>query len=124
MVSLSISNNRKAIVCDVKYVKDISTSMCEVSVVGLDRLFLIPKWWLDITNKLVICLKGFRFKDKALGSEYLAIPYTMLSYITSSRYVGNTNVINILSKTTTYDIMKILNMDYVANCNTIKENKC
>lgn len=124
MVALSISNNRKAIVCDVKYVKDISTSMCEVSVVGLDRLFLIPKWWLRVSNKLVVCLKGFRFKDKALGSEYLAIPYTMLSYITSSRYVGNTNVINILSKTTTYDIMKILNMDYVANCNTIKENKC
>lgn len=124
MVALSISNNRKAIVCDVKYVKDISTSMCEVSVVGLDRLFLIPKWWLRVSNKLVVCLKGFRFKDKALGSEYLAIPYTMLSYITSSRYVGNTNVIDILSKTTTYDIMKILNMDYVANCNTIKENKC
>lgn len=124
MVALSILNNRKAIVCDVKYVKDISTSMCEVSVVGVDRLFLIPKWWLRVSNKLVICLKGFRFKDKALGSEYLAIPYTMLSYITSSRYVGNTNVINILSKTTTYDIMKILNMDYVANCNTIKENKC
>ena len=121
---MNISNNRKAIVCDVKDVKDISTSMCEVSVVGLERLFLIPKWWLDITNKLVICLKGFRFKDKALGSEYLTIPYNMLSYITSSRYVGNTNVINILSKTTTYDIMKILNMDYVANCNTIKENKC
>lgn len=124
MVALNISNNRKVIVCDVKYVKDISTSMCEVSVVGLDRLFLIPKWWLRVSNKLVVCLKGFRFKDKALGSEYLAIPYTMLSYITSSRYVGNTNVINILSKTTTYDIMKILNMDYVANCNTIKENKC
>jgi len=124
VVALNISNNRKVIVCDVKYVKDISTSMCEVSVVGLDRLFLIPKWWLRVSNKLVVCLKGFRFKDKALGSEYLAIPYTMLSYITSSRYVGNTNVINILSKTTTYDIMKILNMDYVANCNTIKENKC
>ena len=121
---MNISNNRKAIVCGVKDVKDISTSMCEVSVVGLDRLFLIPKWWLRVSNKLVVCLKGFRFKDKALGSEYLAIPYTMLSYITSSRYVGNTNVINILSKTTTYDIMKILNMDYVANCNTIKENKC
>ena len=124
MVALSILNNRKAIVCDVKYVKDISTSMCEVSVVGVDRLFLIPKWWLRVSNKLVVCLKGFRFKDKALVSEYLAISYTMLSYITSSRYVGNTNVINILSKTTTYDIMKILNMDYVANCNTIKENKC
>ena len=124
MVALSISNNRKAIVCDVKYVKDISTSMCEVSVVGVDRLFLIPKWWLRVSNKLVLCLKGFRFKDKAIGSDYLVIPYNMLSYITSSRYVGNTNVINILSKTTTYDIMKILNMDYVANCNTIKENKC
>ena len=124
MVALSISNNRKAIVCDIKNIKDISTSMCEVSVVGIDRLFLIHKWWLRVSNKLVVCLKGFRFKDKALGSEYLAIPYTMLSYITSSRYVGNTNVINILSKTTTYDIMKILNMDYVANCNTIKENKC
>ncbi len=78
---MNISNNRKAIVCDVKDVKDISTSMCEVSVVGLDRLFLIPKWWLRVSNKLVICLKGFRFKDKALGSEYLTIPYNMLSYI-------------------------------------------
>lgn len=124
MVALNISNNRKAIVCDVKDVKDISTSMCEVSVVGLDRLFLIPKWWLRVSNKLVVCLEGFRFKDKALGSEYFAIPYNILSYITSSRYVGNTNVINILSKTTTYDIMKVLNMDYVVNCNTIEENKC
>lgn len=124
MVALSISNSRKAIVCDIKNVKDISTSMCEVSVVGLDRLFLIPKWWLDITNKLVICLKGFKFKDKDLGSDYLAIPYNVLSYITSSRYVGNTNIINILSKTSTYDIMKILNMDYAINCGNIRRNKC
>lgn len=104
----------KAIVGMIKSVEDITDTMCNIQIRGIDRKFLVPKWW-TVTNKVVVCFKGFQFRNKKLGSDYLIIPISVLQGIKSKKYIVGSDVSSVLSNVDTSFLVKEINMNYIEN---------
>lgn len=56
----------KAIVGMIDSVDDVTDTMCNILIHGINRKFLVPKWW-TVANKVVVCFKGFQFRNKKVG---------------------------------------------------------
>ena len=104
----------KAIVGLIESVDSVTDTMCNISVRGVTRKFLVPKWW-TVTNKVVICFKGFQFRNKKLESDYLIIPISVLQNIKSKKYIVGSDVSSVLSNVDTSFLVKEINMNYIEN---------
>ena len=109
---LSVKKDRdvnKAIVGLIERVDSVTDTMCNISVRGVNRKFLVP------TNKIVICFKGFQFRNKKLESDYLVIPISVLQNIKSKKYIIGSDVSSVLSNVDTSYLVKEINMNYIEN---------
>nr|DAS41576.1 MAG TPA: hypothetical protein [Bacteriophage sp.] len=104
----------KAIVGMIDSVDDITDTMCNILIHGINRKFLVPKWW-TVTNKVVVCFKGFQFRNKKLESDYLVIPISVLQNIKSKKYIVGSDVSSVLSNVDTSYLVKEINMNYIEN---------
>ena len=104
----------KVVVGLIDNVHDITDTMSEVKLHGINRKFLVPKWW-TIPNKIVVCFKGFQFRDKKLGSDYLVLPISILQNIKSKKYIVGSDVSSVLSNVDTSYLVKEINMNYIEN---------
>lgn len=107
-------DTNKAIVGLIESVDSVTDTMCNISVRGVNRKFLVPKWWV-VTNKIVICFKGFQFRNKKLESDYLVIPISVLQDIKSKKYIVGSDVSSVLSSVDTSYLVKAINMNYIEN---------
>lgn len=104
----------KVMVGLIDNVRDITDTMSEVKLRGINRKFLVPKWW-TVHNKIVVCFKGFQFRDKKLDSDYLVIPMSVLQNIKSKKYIVRNDVSSVLSNVDTSYLIKEININYIEN---------
>jgi len=104
----------KAIVGMIDSVDDVTDTMCNILIHGINRKFLVPKWW-TVANKVVVCFKGFQFINKKLESDYLVIPIFVLQNIRSKKYIVGSDVSSVLSNVDTSYLVKEINMNYIEN---------
>lgn len=104
----------KAIVGMIDSVDTITDTMCNISVRGVNRKFLVPKWW-TVNNKIVVCFKGFQFRNKKLECDYMVIPISVLQNIKSKKYIVGSDVSSVLSNVDTSYLVKEINMNYIEN---------
>lgn len=104
----------KVIVGLIDSTEGITDTMCNISIRGINRKFLVPKWWV-YGNRIVVCFKGFQFRNKKLGCDYLLIPISVLQNIKSKKYNVGSDVSSVLSNVDTSYLIKEININYIEN---------